>query len=401
MFADKKGQRKIRITAKCIPNDIVMDILSGLHAKTLSNFRCVSKSWCNLISDPYFINLHRRRSHGQKPLLLVSYYDKSHLQMTCYSYPNEKPPSVHNQCEFQVDGEIVNIHSSPKGSLACYCDNGIVHVCNPSTREHLALPKGSSANAWPPILGFAYLPLTNEYKVVHLFFVQGGREVLFDDFEIRCEILTLNHKANPESLSWKLVNGKCPYPVHEWNHPAFANEALHWTLNPVYVSLYERGRPLIVSFDVRNEEFGVIEGPESCSWSDSLNSCVVELQGSLAFVASCWYEKFRFGVWVMRDYNHRLWSKEFTINMKRIDYFGDFNYLHDFLPIPKDMRNEDGEILLECRHKQYWYNIETESFTPVLLPAKHNKKCKFNLYWDSFFSLGDNSSLAANLDPTL
>ncbi|KAK6921277.1 F-box associated domain, type 3 [Dillenia turbinata] len=399
MFADKKDQRKT--TTNCLPNDIVVDILSRLHVKTLSRFKCVSKSWCNLISNPDFINLRRGRTHGQKPLQLVSYSDKSLLQMTCYSYLNKEPPSVHNECHFKVDSEIVNVHSSPKGSLACYRDNGVVHVCNPSTGERLTLPKGSAVNARQPILGFAYLPLTNEYKVVQLFFVQGGREVLFSDFEIQCEILTLTHNANPESHSWKLVNGKCPYPVHEWNHPAFVNETLHWTLNPVYVSLYERGCPLIVSFNVRTEDFRVITGPESCSWSDSCNSCVAELKGSLAFVASCSYERFWFGVWVMKDYSHHLWTKEFTINMKRIDYFGDFNYLHDFLPIPKDMSDEDSKILIECRHKQYWYNIESQSFTRVVLPIKHNKECKFNLHWDSFFSLGNNRSLAAYFDPTL
>ncbi|KAI3951233.1 hypothetical protein MKW92_050425, partial [Papaver armeniacum] len=41
---------------------VLCDILSRLPVKSLMRFKCVSKSWCSLIKDPYFIDLHFSRS---------------------------------------------------------------------------------------------------------------------------------------------------------------------------------------------------------------------------------------------------------------------------------------------------------------------------------------------------
>ncbi|KAI3932043.1 hypothetical protein MKW92_048336, partial [Papaver armeniacum] len=41
---------------------LVYDILSRIPAKSLMRFKCVSKPWCSLIRDPYFVDLHFTRS---------------------------------------------------------------------------------------------------------------------------------------------------------------------------------------------------------------------------------------------------------------------------------------------------------------------------------------------------
>ncbi|KAI3848110.1 hypothetical protein MKW92_020679 [Papaver armeniacum] len=41
---------------------IVCDILSRIPAKSLMRFKCVSKPWCSLIKDPYFVDLHFTKS---------------------------------------------------------------------------------------------------------------------------------------------------------------------------------------------------------------------------------------------------------------------------------------------------------------------------------------------------
>ncbi|KAI3872147.1 hypothetical protein MKW98_011639 [Papaver atlanticum] len=51
-------------TATCptlvVDDGVVCDILSRLPAKSLMRFKCVSKHWCSLIKDPYFVDLHFR-----------------------------------------------------------------------------------------------------------------------------------------------------------------------------------------------------------------------------------------------------------------------------------------------------------------------------------------------------
>ena len=43
-------------------DDLAMEILSQLSALELSCFKCVSKRWKNLISDPSFLRVHHQRS---------------------------------------------------------------------------------------------------------------------------------------------------------------------------------------------------------------------------------------------------------------------------------------------------------------------------------------------------
>lgn len=45
-----------------VPFDLVMNILSRLPVKTLLRCRCLSKSFCQLVDSPYFVDLHLSRS---------------------------------------------------------------------------------------------------------------------------------------------------------------------------------------------------------------------------------------------------------------------------------------------------------------------------------------------------
>ncbi|XP_026430321.1 putative F-box protein At4g38870 [Papaver somniferum] len=51
---------------------VLCDILSRLPVKSLMRFKCVSKRWCSLIKDPYFIDLHFSRSKLLgRPLFII------------------------------------------------------------------------------------------------------------------------------------------------------------------------------------------------------------------------------------------------------------------------------------------------------------------------------------------
>ncbi|XP_058768910.1 F-box/kelch-repeat protein At3g23880-like [Vicia villosa] len=54
-----------------LPEELVAEVLSYLPAKSLTQLRCVSKSWNTLISDPQFIKLHLQRSKKNRNLTQI------------------------------------------------------------------------------------------------------------------------------------------------------------------------------------------------------------------------------------------------------------------------------------------------------------------------------------------
>ncbi|KAG2242786.1 hypothetical protein Bca52824_095371, partial [Brassica carinata] len=61
----------IRIQATpSIPLDVISEILSKLPTKSVGRFRCVSKLWSSVTTDPYFINRFETQSRQKKKVFL-------------------------------------------------------------------------------------------------------------------------------------------------------------------------------------------------------------------------------------------------------------------------------------------------------------------------------------------
>ena len=61
-------------TSEFLPHDLLIQVPLRLPAKSLLRFRCVSKSWFSLISDPQFAKSHFELTakHIQKLMIIVS-----------------------------------------------------------------------------------------------------------------------------------------------------------------------------------------------------------------------------------------------------------------------------------------------------------------------------------------
>jgi len=61
-----------------LPENMLMEILSWLPPKDVVWFRCVSKEWNHLVSDPAFVKLHLQRSPKNTHILLTFVQDKDY-----------------------------------------------------------------------------------------------------------------------------------------------------------------------------------------------------------------------------------------------------------------------------------------------------------------------------------
>ncbi|KAG5588387.1 hypothetical protein H5410_048821 [Solanum commersonii] len=125
-----------------IPNELVFEILKRVPIKSLIRFKCVSKSFDSLNSEPLFIEAHRKSRVAD---FLVYYiilkekfiiYNLGQDDLTCVSFPVKylKDPCFRN----------LNHYSESINGVVCMWNNrGDVAICNPFTREHVFLPNPS------------------------------------------------------------------------------------------------------------------------------------------------------------------------------------------------------------------------------------------------------------------
>ncbi|KAK2982429.1 hypothetical protein RJ640_026272 [Escallonia rubra] len=288
------------------PTDVILHILVRLPVKTLTRFKCVSKPWLKLISDPFFVRSHCVRSQKGNPLQLfstASSYDKKkgeeRLHLSFFMGDELCSKNVNSQWTALVACCLVILLSCYLGSVLCYVGFKSILAYKPSTRERVTLPSGSHClgDGNEGKVGFAYLPDENEYKAVRLFYKRWVHHPadFFGDYEIGCEILTVRDGAG------------------------------HWRVVP----------------------------DEYCPLSSILSLSSVLMQ-----------QFTEIELWVLKDYDSRGWFKEYRIDLSRMDRFNmDFEYA-----IPKDIR--DGNILMEADthrpNRLNFYNVENKSFRNLI-----------------------------------
>ncbi|KAL9363934.1 hypothetical protein Peur_041807 [Populus x canadensis] len=117
-----------------LPLDIISHILSRLPVKSLLRFKCVSKSWCSLISYPQFNRMNLNVAiadsyvkHQRQRLILIS-------------------PSFHSLYPVQYSLKKWGFDDftfiGPCNGLICVsCDLDTVLLFNPCTKESMIIPK--------------------------------------------------------------------------------------------------------------------------------------------------------------------------------------------------------------------------------------------------------------------
>ena len=155
-----------RTTKQDLPEEIVLEILARLPAKSLLRFRCVRKTWYSYITNPNFISTH----------LLC----KSNFRMAYFRRPQTQICTVASDCTFETMSEFripytfesgyPNLVGSCNGIL-CITDFDIskskdVYLWNPSIRKFKRLPDTCLTQLRTVRLGFGYDSLNNDYKVV-------------------------------------------------------------------------------------------------------------------------------------------------------------------------------------------------------------------------------------------
>ncbi|KAL4612534.1 hypothetical protein ACB092_08G207200 [Castanea dentata] len=313
-----------------LPNDVVEDILGQLPVKSLTRFRCVSKSFDSIITDPTFITKHFKLNLNQSESLISTNTHSGYLLYTT-KVKNRSPSSKH-LCAVVCNNDSTLTQISrfeipslfEKHSLVGFCNglfclasrrndlNHIIYLWNPSIRmfkKLLATPftdeykKGHKRS----VVGLAYNSQNNDFKILRLrsVFLGPGPEAEAEIYSLSTDSWR-NVVITMESLrGYKPNFGR----IAKIDPPCiFLNGALH-TL------AFTKCHRFILSFDVNGESFREIMLPSNPL---DVATSVMQLalfKGSLALFALS--DSFWGGlcnIWVMEEYGvAESWTRKYTL----------------------------------------------------------------------------------------
>lgn len=169
-------------------DDIVVEILSRLPVKSLKRFRCVCKSWCDLISDSFFVMKHANYATKATSSLKVLVSIEPFQSIDCEALlkhededghvASSQPkldlskccPDMLRSCHLYIVGScngLICLHG-----VDWYRDYSDILLWNPCTGDTKVLPEHTFFRAHygkyrhPMFYGFGYDSSTDDYKVI-------------------------------------------------------------------------------------------------------------------------------------------------------------------------------------------------------------------------------------------
>ncbi|KAK7293140.1 hypothetical protein RJT34_16001 [Clitoria ternatea] len=298
-----------------LSEDVLIEILSWLPVTTLVGFKCVSKSWNSLISDPHFQKLHIQRSSVDSTnlrLLLENKFDQDQggfsntTSLSSWSVtrllgnpspiPLIRPSFTQHYSVIGSCNGLIALHAESPPLVYPY--KTLVYFWNPATRE--ISPESPSYDSSTKFnnFGFGYDHTSDAYKVVVLF---PGK---VHSMGANCwtDIQTL-----PDDQ----------YQVHMYG--VYLSDTLNWIAlrkSGDYVKMF-----VIVSLHLGKESYAELPLPDPlqdhdpCIWHLPI-LCVS--RGCLC--VSCYHMDTHFVIWQMKELGlKKSWTCLVNINLEYVE----------------------------------------------------------------------------------
>ncbi|PIA30071.1 hypothetical protein AQUCO_05700049v1 [Aquilegia coerulea] len=291
-------KRRKKLTMKVVlPDHIIEQILSRLPARSLLRFRCVCKTWCNLISDCVFIDLHRKRSIERGTITKLNLKSKDRRYKS-YLIPDcANPNQVRKIVYPSKDTSWFSCNLGSCNGLVCLKQENLnkkstLCVWNPSTRKYATIPQHSP---WDDSssYGFYYSFISNDYKLLKITYQNDQSSLL----------MVYSFGEN----TWTNM-GDISYSYFETDVGKLFNGAIYWI---AYDSNDTKFTKILVAFDLAHETFLEVPMPENYYNLGASSVEIIELAGCLSLVCN---NRLVCEVWLMKNYGRKVsWTKLFTI----------------------------------------------------------------------------------------
>lgn len=354
-------------TLPLLPLEVIREILLRLPVKSLLRFKCVSKSWLSLISDPQFGVSHYDLAATPTHRILMrsnDFYAQSIdsnapfidsgegslclLRAVHLLLPPPSPPRIPDFFHFDDFRNQPHILGSCRGFILLYYERSDdLILWNPSIGVHKQLPHFQYDNITREFLyGFGYDPSKDDYLITIIPFSSS----------FSAEIET--HVFSFKTASWNSVLVNFPYSdpgnCLAVRAGSLVNETLHWLVLPK-----EKKVLVILAFDQVHRSFSEISLLDHLS-TEKCRVCGLRVMGGCLGVCYSVEGSGTTEIWVMKEYKvQSSWTKLIVVPTCE---FSPICMTKDGGIFGSDMRslekyNDKGELL---EHRAY--GVQEELF---------------------------------------
>lgn len=305
-----------------IPHEVIVEVLSWLPAKHLLKFKCVSKTWLELLTlDPHFAKLHLDRSiKSSSPSVLAFRFEEEKMNfylatdyIACDKAQLLETPFHLSSTEYSVSG-ICN-------GLVCLSGarENKLYIWNPLTRDHITISYSSIPSCFSsPVqefkdeaFAFGFRQDSNEYKILRFStecdWTTGGPHLQLSAYTLGID------------SSWRTVEEDISYPCFSGMvNNRLVNGVLHWFARKTGGS----DTDIILGFDLKEEILRHILPPYDDRYDDLLDFKDIEELGGLLCVIVYHEMDCDVQIWAMKEYGvASSWTKLFTVRETGVSQF--------------------------------------------------------------------------------
>ncbi|KAL3726864.1 hypothetical protein ACJRO7_031721 [Eucalyptus globulus] len=262
--------------AEIFTEDILIEILLRLPAKSLMRFKCVGKRWRSLISNPGFAKSHLQRLMVRDSIPSQRIFKTSPFESIDYELHDG---GIGGDDDLAVPDLVGSCHG-----LVCLLVPGRFYLYNPTTKESRNFPCSD---------------LVPQYELAG-----GSKKWQEAIFSIK-------------SGSWRRIQ------VQRESHPAYFKRGVYWN-GALHWCLFELSRnkneTAIMSFDLSEEKFHrVLPVPEVDEVDGGVLFTGLGIHGANLFIYQETYNNDCIEAGITNEYRRgRSWTKWFSVSTKRI-----------------------------------------------------------------------------------
>ncbi|KAK9741598.1 hypothetical protein RND81_03G116300 [Saponaria officinalis] len=332
---------------KTIPQELLVNILSRLPAKSVGRCRCVWKPWQTLLSEVDFIKAHldQTKEFVDNGLLMLISSQSNTMYSASISHNSFNDITA-------LATELGFVVSSEFWTEGMKDDTNKRLLVNPTTKNVQELPVSPYAldpHASFTMYGVGYDHVSDDYKVVTLSYYDTDNEHEPDCTEMFVNVYSVR------TGTWKRGESS-PYD-HAVGHltaGVFVGECIHWLASRT--SDYSSA---IVGFDLTEEKFHEVPAPSSIDDDNFVLNRLVVLGGCLTIFPL--RPKKETDIWMMKEYGVKeSWTK-FSIVDNNVSEFRPLVFMAGQREV---VMVKDEETVVE---KLVMYDLDSATFKDITI----------------------------------